>query len=75
VYCRNASASDLDVYIGIEPDDDAAADLASNGNVQRLFTLRKGEFAFLPFDYTMDLTTDGESGAIIEYFVFNRANT
>ena len=75
VYCRNASASDLDVFIGIEPDNDAAADLASNANVQRLFTLRKGEFAFFPFDYTMDLTTDGESGAVIEYFVFNRANT
>ena len=75
VYCRNASASDLDVFIGIEPDNDVAADLASNANVQRLFTLRKGEFAFFPFDYTMDLTTDGESGAVIEYFVFNRANT
>ena len=75
VYCRNASASDLDVFIGIEPDNDAAADLASNANVQRLFTLRKGEFAFFPFDYTMDLTTDGESGAVIEYFVLNRANT
>tara|TARA_R100000329_G_C7578367_1_gene204912 strand:- start:186 stop:659 length:474 start_codon:yes stop_codon:yes gene_type:complete len=75
VYCRNASASDLDVFIGIEPDNDAAADLASNANVQRLFTLRKGEFAFFPFDYTMDLTTDGESGAVIEYFVFNRANS
>ena len=75
VYCRNASATDLDVFIGIEPDDDAAAALETDGNVQRLFTLRKGEFAFFPFDYTMDLTTDGESGAIIEYFVFNRANT
>ena len=75
VYCRNASASDLDVFIGIEPDNDAAADLASNANAQRLFTLRKGEFAFFPFDYTMDLTTDGESGAVIEYFVFNRANS
>tara|TARA_R100000734_G_C3275297_1_gene70233 strand:- start:63 stop:536 length:474 start_codon:yes stop_codon:yes gene_type:complete len=75
VYCRNASASDLDVFIGIEPDNDAAVDLASNANAQRLFTLRKGEFAFFPFDYTMDLTTDGASGAVIEYFVFNRANT
>tara|TARA_A100000172_G_scaffold1690_2_gene1267 strand:- start:224 stop:697 length:474 start_codon:yes stop_codon:yes gene_type:complete len=75
VYCRNGSATDLDVFIGVEPDDDAAADLASNGNVQRLFTLRKGEFAFFPFDYTMDLTTDAESGAVLEYFIFNRANS
>ena len=74
VYCRNASASDLDVYIGATHDL-SAGDLASNANADRLFTLRKGEFAFFPWDYTNDITTDGASGAIIEYFVFNRANT
>ena len=74
VYARNASATDLDVYIGATHDL-AAGDLSSNANADRLFTLRKGEFAFFPWDYTNDITTDGESGAKIEYFVFNRANT
>jgi len=74
VYARNASASDLDVYIG-NTHDLAAGDLAANETYDRLFTLRKGEFAFFPWDYTGDLTTDGASGAKIEYFVFNRANS
>lgn len=74
VYAKNASASDLDVYIGATHDL-AAADLASNANADRLFTLRQNEFAFFPWDYTNDLTADAASGAILEYFIFNRSNT
>ena len=74
VYAKNISATDLDVYIG-GTHDLAAGDLASNANSDRLFTLRQNEFAFFPWDYTNDLTTDAESGAVLEYFIFNRANT
>jgi hypothetical protein len=72
LYLKNATASDLDIYIGIEPDDDAAAALEGNANAQRLFTLKQDEFAFLPFDYTMDITADAEGAATLEYWLFNR---
>ena len=74
VYVKNISASDLDIYIGATHDL-AAGDLSSNANADRLFTLRQNEFAFFPWDYTNDITTDAASGAVLEYFVFNRSNT
>jgi len=74
VYVKNISATDLDVFIG-NVHDAAAEDLAANADQTRLFTLRQNEFAFFPWDYTTDLITDAASGAIIEYFVFNRSNT
>ena len=72
IYFKNATASDLDIYIGIEPDGDAAAALETNGNPARLLTLKQNEFAFIPFDYTMDITADAEGAATLEYFLFNR---
>ena len=72
IYFKNATASDLDIYIGIEPDADGAAALESNGNVARLFTLKQNEFAFVPFDYTMNISADAEGAATLEYFLFNR---
>ena len=72
VYMKNITASDLDIYIGIEPDDDAAAALESAGNTQRLLTLKQGEFAFFPYDYTMDITADAEGAASLEYWLFDR---
>ncbi len=74
VYVKNISGSDLDIDIGATHDL-AAADLSSNANADRLFTLRQNEFAFFPWDYTNDITTDAPSGAVLEYFVFNRSNT
>ena len=74
VYIKNISATDLDAYFG-NVHDAAAEDLSGGQDQTRLFTLRKDEFAFFPWDYTTDLITDGESGAKVEYFVFNRANT
>ena len=75
MYFKNASASDLDVFIGIVADDGSASDLGGNNETDRLFTLRQGEFAFLPFDYTMDITADAAAGGILEYWLFNRSNT
>ena len=73
LYLKNASAADHDVYIGIEADGATPTELEPNDDAQRLFTLKQGEFAFLPFDYTMDITVDGENAAAtLEYFLFNR---
>ena len=73
IYFKNTSASDYDVYIGIEADGASATELQGNADAQRLFTLKQGEFAFFPYDYTMDITTDAEdAAATLEYFLFNR---
>tara|TARA_R100001230_G_C5603929_1_gene117091 strand:- start:179 stop:628 length:450 start_codon:yes stop_codon:yes gene_type:complete len=74
IYFKNTSAADHDVYIGIEADDASATALEGNADAQRLFTLKQNEFAFFPFDYTMDITVDAENAAAtLEYFLFNRA--
>lgn len=73
IYFKNTSASDYDVYIGIEADGASATELQGNADAQRLFTLKQGEFAFFPYDYTMDITCDAEHAtATLEYFLFNR---
>ena len=72
IYFKNATASDLDIYIGIVADDGSASDLDQSGDVARLFTLKQNEFAFIPYDYTMDITADAEGAATLEYFLFNR---
>ena len=73
IYFKNTSAADHDVYIGIEADGASATELQGNADAQRLFTLKQGEFAFFPYDYTMDITTDAEdAAATLEYFLFNR---
>lgn len=73
LYLKNTSAADHDVYIGIEADNATATELQDNADAQRLFTLKQGEFAFFPYDYTMDITVDGENAAsTLEYFLFNR---
>ena len=72
IYFKNVTASDLDIYIGIVADDGSASDLDDSGDTARLFTLKQGEFAWLPFDYTMDITADGEGAATLEYWLFDR---
>lgn len=73
IYMKNITASDLDIYIGIVADDGSASDLDQSGDTARLFTLKQGEFAFFPYDYTMDITGDAEGAATLEYFLFDRA--
>ena len=73
LYMKNTSTADYDVYIGIEADSASATALEGNADAQRLFTLKQGEFAFFPYDYTMDITIDAEhNDATIEYWLFNR---
>jgi len=70
---KNTSAADYDIYIGIEADGASATALEGNADAQRLFTLKQGEFAFFPYDYTMDISVDAENNdATLEYFMFNR---
>lgn len=72
IYFKNATTSDLDIYIGAVADGVSASDLAAADDAVRLFTLKQGEFAFLPYDYTMDIVTDAEGAATLEYWLFNR---
>ena len=72
VYMKNITASDLDVYIGIVAHDGSATDLDDSGDTARLFTLKQGEFAFFPYDYTMDITADCEGAGSLEYWLFDR---
>tara|TARA_R100000005_G_C4983819_1_gene192725 strand:- start:1256 stop:1705 length:450 start_codon:yes stop_codon:yes gene_type:complete len=73
VYMKNATASDLDIYIGAVADGVSASDLAAADDAVRLFTLKQGEFAWMPYDYTMDIVCDAEGAATLEYWMFNRA--
>lgn len=74
VYMKNVTASDLDIYIGVVDDGAMTGEINAAGDTDRLFTLKQGEFAFFPFDYTMDLTVDSEGAGLLEYFTFNRSN-
>ena len=42
------------------------------GDIFRLMTLKKGEFAFLPWDYTSRLTYDAAGASILEWWIFDR---
>ena len=74
LYLKNTSAADHDVYIGIEADATSpVTELQGNADAQRLMTLKKGEFAWFPVDYTMNITIDAEdNAATAEFFLFNR---
>ena len=73
IYMKNASTSDYDIYVGAVADGVSASTLDDADDAVRLFTLKQGEFAFLPYDYTMDLVVDAENAnAELEYWVFNR---
>tara|TARA_R110002096_G_scaffold248617_1_gene441026 strand:- start:75 stop:518 length:444 start_codon:yes stop_codon:yes gene_type:complete len=73
VYLKNTSTTAARlVHIGIVADDGSAADLVQSGDVARLFTLKVGEFAFFPFDYTMDITVDADGAGTLEYWLFDR---
>ena len=72
VYLKNTTSTDIDIYIGFMAHDVASV-MESNNDEHRLLTLKQGEFAFLPWDYTMDITCDAENAAAtLEYWLFNR---
>ena len=75
---RNIELAD-DIMIGIEVDDSDltdAADLSPTGDPNRLFTLKPQEFAFFPYDHTMDITVDATADSIVlEWWKFDRTTT
>ena len=72
LYLKNTSTTTI-IYIGIVADDGSPSNLAASGNGNRLFTLKPGEFAWMPYDYTMDIITDIDSTtATLEWWRFDR---
>ena len=77
LYFKNVGTSG-DVYIGVQADDDSAADIGGANQADdfsattRLFTLKPGEFAFMPYDYAMDITYDASAAATLEVWRFDR---
>tara|TARA_R100001443_G_C3246727_1_gene152176 strand:+ start:138 stop:581 length:444 start_codon:yes stop_codon:yes gene_type:complete len=73
IYLKNTSAADHDVYIGVGADGFSSSDLSPADDADRFMTLKQGEFAFFPWDYTMDISVDAENAAAtLEYMLFNR---
>ena len=82
LYFRNTGATG-DVYIGVGADNDVAQDLgaanqedafgADTVNATRLFTLRPGEFAWMPYDYALRIFGDASAAATLEYWLFDKA--
>ena len=77
LYFKNTGSSG-DIYIGVQDDTDTAADIGGANQVDdfsattRLFTLKPGEFAFMPYDYAMDITYDASAAATLEVWRFDR---
>ena len=78
-YFKNTHASAI-VYIGVEHDGGAAADIGADNQADdgtasgaiRLFSLKAGEFAWMPFDGTMDIIGDSSAAATLECWYFDR---
>ena len=57
--------------IGLHPD--GLEDIDDNGDDHRFFTLKKGEGAFFPFDYTQDISVKANAASqTLEYWLFDR---
>tara|TARA_R100001129_G_scaffold68904_1_gene47049 strand:+ start:50 stop:484 length:435 start_codon:yes stop_codon:yes gene_type:complete len=67
VYCKNTHAT-ANIFIGHA----AAAALEGDGTAARLMTLKPGEFAWFPWDFTADLVVDASASATLETWVFTR---
>tara|TARA_R100000655_G_scaffold16736_2_gene36107 strand:- start:219 stop:704 length:486 start_codon:yes stop_codon:yes gene_type:complete len=82
IYFKNIGTTG-DVYIGVGADNDVAQDLgaanqedafgADTANAIRLFTLRPGEFAWMPYDYAVRIFGDASAAASLEYWLFDKA--
>jgi hypothetical protein len=81
LYFKNTSANGTSlVYIGIDHDGGTSLDLstADEGDAEadlsqmRLFTLKYGEFAWMPFDGNCDIFGDASAAATLECWYFDR---
>lgn len=76
VYMKNVTASGTDlIYVGVHPpgleDFDNTNDDATRAH--RFMTLKRGEWAFFPFDYTQDISVKASAASQkLEYWVFDR---
>ena len=72
LYIKNITASGTDhVFIGAHAP--GLSDIDDNDDTSRLFTLDVGEFAFFPYDYTMDISVDASAAnQKVEYWLFDR---
>ena len=79
LYFKNTSATAM-VYIGIDHDGGASLDLSTADEADdeaglsqmRLFTLKAGEFAWMPFDGNCDIFGDSSAAATLECWYFDR---
>jgi len=73
LYMKNVSPGDHDIYIGYEVDGTGPTALHPNGADDRVGTLKKGEFLFMPYDFCGDITIDSENAAAkLEWWMFSR---
>ncbi len=79
VWMKNTTASGTNlIYIGVDHDGGSGELQADDQDdsftgATRMFTLKRGEFAWFPFDYTMDIFVDANAAAQqLEYWVFDR---
>ena len=79
LYFKNTSATAM-VYKGIDHDGGASLDLSTADETDdeaglsqmRLFTLKAGEFAWMPFDGNCDIFGDSSAAATLECWYFDR---
>ena len=79
IYFKNTSTA-ANIYVGVEHDDGAAADIGAADQLEdgtatgaiRLFTLKPGEFCWMPFDGTMDIIGDSSAAGTLECWYFDR---
>ena len=75
VYVKNTTAtgSGRNIMIGAA----TLENLSGDGEADRLFTLQPGEFAFFPWDCTVDLNFDanGDTTNALETWIFVRTGT
>lgn len=82
LYFVNTSATAM-VYIGIDHDGGSSLDLstADEGDAEadlsqmRLFTLKAGEFAWMPFDGNCDIFGDSSAAGTLECWYFDRSTS
>ena len=73
IYMKNTSTADYDVYVGVGADGFSATAMEGADDADRFIPRKQGEFAFFPWDYTMDISVDAENAAAtLEYWLFNR---
>ena len=81
LYLKNMTAAGGtgNIIIGVEADDADTtdqADISDTGNASRLFTLLPQEFAFFPYDHTMDIIVDAAAdNVVLEWWKFDRSTT